>query len=254
MAGARRARGARPPRPARCWSSGSRSIRDYRRAAEQLVDRARRCTRTSLRLCGRAKASRATDAWTPGADGRACRRMPAAGPHAAGLLDADPRPGDGRARTLSERRSGRAVRCARRRASSEVCAAADALRAETSRRPRRATSSPATSTTPTSALYRCSFCAFSKGKTHENLRGPRLRPRRWTRSRAAAAKPGSAARPKSACRAASIRDYTGETYLVDLPRHQGGRAGTAHPRLLAARDLAGRRDARHDACRSFSAS
>ena len=40
-------------------------------------------------------------------------------------------------------------------------------------------------------------------------------------------------------------DYTGETYLDDLPRHQSGGAGHARPRLLAAGSHAGRGDARH---------
>ena len=62
--------------------------------------------------------------------------------------------------------------------------------------------------------FRCTFCAFSKGKTHENLRG---RPYDLDARRNRAPLPrslGSAAPPKSACRAASIRDYTGETYLA----------------------------------------
>ena len=61
--------------------------------------------------------------------------------------------------------------------------------------------------------YRCQFCAFSKGKTSENLRGRpyELSERRDRRS--ASAKPGRAARPKSACRAASIRRTPAQTYL-----------------------------------------
>ena len=75
---------------------------------------------------------------------------------------------------------------------------------EIARRARSATSSTATSTTPTSATYRCQFCAFSKGKLAENLRGAAydLDARRDRAPRAA--RPGSAAPPKSACRAASI--------------------------------------------------
>ena len=71
-----------------------------------------------------------------------------------------------------------------------------------------------------------------------------LRPRRSTRSRAACAKPGSAARPKSACRAASIRDYTGETYLAILRAVKAAVPRHARPRVLAARSVAGRADAR----------
>ena len=61
--------------------------------------------------------------------------------------------------------------------------------------------------------FRCKFCAFSKGKLSENLRGrpydldlEEIRRRR--------ARPGSAAPPKSACRAASIRTIPGSTYLA----------------------------------------
>ena len=46
--------------------------------------------------------------------------------------------------------------------------------------------------------------------------------------------------------------YTGETYLDDLPRGEGGGARHARARLLAARDLARRRNAR--ACRSATSS
>ncbi len=52
--------------------------------------------------------------------------------------------------------------------------------------------------------FKCRFCAFSKGKTAENLRG---RPYNLALTEIAtrARKRGSAAPPKSACRAAFIR-------------------------------------------------
>ena len=52
--------------------------------------------------------------------------------------------------------------------------------------------------------YRCKFCAFSKGKTHEALRGTPYDlelDEIVRRSR----RPGTAAPPRSVCRAASIR-------------------------------------------------
>jgi FO synthase len=52
----------------------------------------------------------------------------------------------------------------------EVCAAADALRAET--RGERVSYVVTRNINYTNVcLYRCAFCAFSKGKTHESLRG-----------------------------------------------------------------------------------
>ncbi len=91
--------------------------------------------------------------------------------------------------------------------------------------------------------FRCQFCAFSKGKLSENLRGrpydldldeiERRASEAWERGAV------------EVCLQGGIHpEYTGATYLGDLPRDQGGGARHARPRLLAAGDLAGRRDAR----------
>ena len=52
--------------------------------------------------------------------------------------------------------------------------------------------------------FRCQFCAFSKGKLIRQPARPPLRPRARRDPAPLRAKPGSAAPPKSACRAASI--------------------------------------------------
>ena len=90
--------------------------------------------------------------------------------------------------------------------------------------------------------YRCQFCAFSKGKTHEALRGApydlaldeivRRATEAWERG------------ATEVCLQGGIHpDYTGETYLAHLPRHQGGGPGYAYSRLLAIGGHAGRGDA-----------
>jgi FO synthase len=75
--------------------------------------------------------------------------------------------------------------------------------------------------------FRCQFCAFSKGKLSENLRG------------------GLGARCH---RGVSARRYPPGVHRGDLsrdlPRDQGSRTRHPHPRLLAARSLAGCQDAR----------
>ena len=92
--------------------------------------------------------------------------------------------------------------------------------------------------------YRCRFCAFSKGKTHEALRGApydlaldeivRRATEAWERG------------ATEVCLQGGIHpDYTGETYLAHLPRHQGGGPGYAYSRLLAIGGHAGRSDAWH---------
>ena len=90
--------------------------------------------------------------------------------------------------------------------------------------------------------YRCRFCAFSKGKLADNLRG-----RPYDLDLAEIARRAVEAWERGAvevCLQGGIHpEYTGATYLADLPRDQGGGAGAAHPRLLAARSVAGRADA-----------
>ncbi len=146
---------------------------------------------------------------------------------------------DGRQR-LERERHRRAVRGARRRASHAVCAAADALRAASRRRRASPTSSTATSTTPTSAPTAARSAPSPRARRSEHLRGrPYDLDARRDRARAAA-KPGSAAPPKSACRAASIRATPATTYLAICRAVKARAAGPARPRLLAARSLAGR--------------
>ena len=91
--------------------------------------------------------------------------------------------------------------------------------------------------------YRCKFCAFSKGRTHEALRGAPydLALEEIVRRAAEAWERGAT----EVCLQGGIHpDYTGETYLAHLPRDQGGGAGDAYPCLLAAGGHAGRGDAR----------
>ena len=62
--------------------------------------------------------------------------------------------------------------------------------------------------------YGCKFCAFSKGR--HNL-GHRDKPYDLDLDEIASrtrARPGSAAPPRCACRAASSPSYTGDTYLA----------------------------------------
>ena len=91
--------------------------------------------------------------------------------------------------------------------------------------------------------FRCQFCAFSKGKLSANLRGrpydlaldeiQRRCREAWERG------------ATEVCLQGGIHpDYTGATYLAICRAIKGGRARHAHPRLLAARGLAGRGDAR----------
>ena len=96
--------------------------------------------------------------------------------------------------------------------------------------------------------YRCKFCAFSKGKTHEALRGTpydldldeivRRSREAWDRG------------ATEVCLQGGIHpDYTGATYVGICQRDQGGVARHARPRLLAAGGNAGRGDARPVAAR-----
>ena len=95
----------------------------------------------------------------------------------------------------------------------EVCEAADALRAETCGD--RVTYVVTRNINYTNICYfRCTFCAFSKGKPNEILRGQpydlsleEIRARCWKR--------GSAARSRCACKAAFIPTTRATTYLFD---------------------------------------
>ena len=92
--------------------------------------------------------------------------------------------------------------------------------------------------------YRCQFCAFSKGKTHEALRGApydlaleeivRRATEAWERG------------ATEVCLQGGIHPRVHRRDLSrHLPRHQGGGPGYAHSRLLAIGGHAGRGDARN---------
>ena len=66
--------------------------------------------------------------------------------------------------------------------------------------------------------YRCQFCAFSKGKTSENLRGRPYELSGGEISRACPPRRGRAAPPKSACKAASIPRTPGRPISISVER------------------------------------
>ena len=144
----------------------------------------------------------------------------------------------------SARRSRHRRGCSRRAAthSHAVCRAADALRRSVNG-DASAMSSPATSTTPTSATSAASSAPSPRASsaricaagptTSTSTRSQRRVEEAWERG------------ATEVCLQGGIHpDYTGGDLSRDLPRHQGGGARHPHPRLLAARDLAGRQDAR----------
>ncbi len=106
------------------------------------------------------------ESWTPGAD-VAPPKMPAVGPRAGLLMPILDR-------ALAGHELGEAdlttLFAARGKSFQEVCAAADALRTETSGNRVSYVVTRNINYTNVCA-YRCTFCAFSKGKTHEHLRG-----------------------------------------------------------------------------------
>ena len=141
----------------------------------------------------------------------------------------------------------RAVRGARRRLRARSATAADALRARRSAATRVTYVVNRNINYTNICYFRCRFCAFSKGKLRANLRG---RPydldldeiaRRVAR--------GLGARRHRSLHAGRHPSRLHRRDLSrDLPRRQGGRAGHAHPRLLAAGGHA--RRARRSGCRS----
>ena len=89
--------------------------------------------------------------------------------------------------------------------------------------------------------FRCRFCAFSKGRTHEDLRGAPydLALEEVSRRAVEAWQRGAT----EVCLQGGIHpDYTGETYVAICRAIKAAVPGHAHPRLLAARGDAGRRD------------
>jgi FO synthase len=106
------------------------------------------------------------DAWTPGAD-VAPPRVRAVGPRAGLLTDVIDRATSGTELTECDLV---ALFAARGESFHEVCAAADLLRAETCGE--RVSYVVTRNINYTNVCgYRCAFCAFSKGKSHESLRG-----------------------------------------------------------------------------------
>jgi FO synthase len=107
-----------------------------------------------------------TEGWTPGAD-IAPPHVVAIGPACGSLSEILNRACRGQ--DLSENEVVRLF-AARGESFREVCAAADAVRAETCGE--RVSYVVTRNINYTNmCLYRCTFCAFSKGKTHEHLRG-----------------------------------------------------------------------------------
>ena len=91
--------------------------------------------------------------------------------------------------------------------------------------------------------FRCRFCAFSKGRTHDDLRGKPydLALEEVSRRAVEAWERGAT----EVCLQGGIHpDYTGETYEAICRAIKAGGAGHAHPCLLAARGDAGCGDAR----------
>ena len=198
-----------------------------------------RCTAAVLRASDAEGLARA-DAWAPGADialppacrrsarGAACSRRFSIAPVSGSELGEDDIVALFAARGASFR---------------DVCAAADALRA--------ATVGERVSYVVTRNInytnicyYRCKFCAFSKGKLSENLRGrPYDLDLEEIQRRAGEAWERGAT---EVCLQGGIHpDYTGATYLAICRAIKDATPGHAHPRLLAAGGCAGRRDARH---------
>ena len=223
------------------------SSRDAGRAGSR-----RRCGTRVLRHGRRRglRARRRLDAGRRRCRRRRCRRV---GPR-AGRADADPRSRACAGRELE--RSATSSRCSPRAATSfhAVCAAADALRARDLRRHASATSSTATSTTPTSAPTAARSAPSPRARRSEHLRGrPYDLPldeivRRAPRGLGARRHRGlPAGRHPSATTPAT-------TYLAICRAIKAAVPGHARPRLLAARGLAGRGDARHVASRTSSPS
>ena len=134
-----------------------------------------------------------------------------------------------------------------------LAARADARARRARRATRSPTSSAGTSTTPTSAT---SAAGSARSRRAGSPRTCAARPTcsASTRSCAAAPRPGIAAPPRSACRAASTpaSRAPGTSTLVRAIRD--GAARPARARVLAARGLAGRRDRRAGRCATTSSS
>ena len=202
-------RGDRARRPS-CWSSGSRVVSALLIAARrEWIDPA--LHRHVLRLSDGAGLAR-PGRWAPGlGGGRGARTMSAMSLQAgAGRgLRADRSRIVGAPSTACSSRNRESPRCSRR----AVATSRDLSRPPTScaRPVGDAVSYVVTRNINYTniCLYHCGFCAFSKGKTHEALRGAAVRRGAARDPRGACARRGRAARPRSACRAASIRRSPG---------------------------------------------
>ncbi len=154
------------------------------------------------RCCGRwtPKASPASDTWIAGRRQRAADRYEIAAALHQRLAAGNPRPGRGR---RGARRRPRSCACSRRAAtlSTQVCGPPTGCGGG-STATRSAMSSPATSTTPTSAISAASS-APSPRASSAKICAAGLTISISPRSSAASRRPGSAARPRSACKAAS---------------------------------------------------
>ena len=123
-----------------------------------------------------------------------------------------------------------------------VCAAADALRASVSG-PQVSYVVNRNINYTNVCYFRCQFCAFSKGQAEREPARPALRPDAG-RDRAPRAGGLGAGRDRGLPPGRHPSRLHRQDLSRDLPHHQGGRARDPRPRLLAAGDLAGRRDAR----------
>ena len=83
-----------------------------------------------------------------------------------------------------------------------------------------------------------------EGQAQRKPARPALRPRPRRRSSGAVEEAWERGATEVCMQGGIHPEYTGATYLGDLPGDQGGGARHAHPRLLAARDLARRHDPR----------
>ena len=82
--------------------------------------------------------------------------------------------------------------------------------------------------------FKCQFCAFSKGKLSENLRGRPYDLGLDEVVRSVFARLGDAVLPKSACKAAFTRLIAGQKYLDICPGRESGGTGHPCPRVFSA--------------------
>ncbi len=212
---------ARPRRPARCWSSGSRSIPAYAQRQDAL-DRRRACAPAVLRTSD-AEGFARTEAWTPGA-AVAPPPMPADRARAQALLTPIL---DRAMRRARAERSATSSRCSPRAARASTRSAPPPTRCAPRPCGERVSYVVTRNINYTNiCAYRCTFCAFSKGKTHETSARPALRSRA-RRDRSAAADEAWERGAREVCLQGGIHPRLHRRDLSrDLPRHQGRGART----------------------------